>query len=837
MGFILSRIIKPANSEQIEEVTMNNRLKQMEKDLKIKPPTKKNYSNSGNHALELFISNVKKQIANHKGKTMIPKNVDKETLEAIKELRSWDDTVIRLFDKGTGFFVLDKAEYINRVEAALKDQNTFKKVENPQVQIKETIDKIKAWAVNYTSKPDCPGMTLNFIEWITPTIEDNEPGVNYMNFKAHKPDKNYPGRLISTGCNSYIKNLSIFTAEELKKVDLPHCLKDSNELLNKINQLNESGTLSGKRIYHVTFDVVNMFPSISKEIGLPACRDHLEKRQVKLFSTDCVMEALEITLDNNLTVFNGNMYVQVSGTAMGPNNACQYADTALSPLDREIYNCQDIVKPEFYGRFRDDIYVAWSDTLEKLDEFLTWLNGYHRNLKFTMSTPSLEGTEFLDLFIYSKNNRIETTTYSKPSDAHSYLLPQSCHPTHVAENIPYGVANRIFKNCSEESEYYKSKLEFSKYLEDRNYSKVTIEKAFQKVEKSDRNAIIAKDVSSKSDKNEKCFPLVCDFNPGLPPVGKILNRNKFILNLDPALKKEVKPNNVFVSYRGNKTIKETLVPSRLNDDRNIDFFGDTDTSDNVVEHSSTIEEEGCFQCVSKCKACRLFICESKTAKSFHTDYTVSILGRIDCNTVGVCYLVNDKVCRRSSVGSTINNFKSRWQNHKSHIRKSVRSSDRLAKNGANNCDEPKLVKLPIPRGVCYAALRRKTLSDWCRTFAVCPPKVFYTMWRDRFSRGLLKMGKRDLRVATQILTGHAELNYHLRKLNRDIAPTCSLCQEENETVEHVLTRCPLLWELRVELFDSHVTTIAAILERFDITRLVKFMIRSGTFKSPDMIND
>ena len=44
------------------------------------------------------------------------------------------------------------------------------------------------------------------------------------------------------------------------------------------------------------------------------------------------------------------------------------------------------------------------------------------------------------------------------------------------------------------------------------------------------------------------------------------------------------------------------------------------------------------------------------------------------------------------------------------------------------------------------------------------------------------MGKRDLRVATKILTGHADLNYHLRKLNRDIAPV------ENEKVEHVLAR-------------------------------------------------
>ena len=218
---------------------------------------------------------------------------------------------------------------------------------------------------------------------------------------------------------------------------------------------------------------------------------------------------------------------------------------------------------------------------------------------------------------------------------------------------------------------------------------------------------------------------------------------------------------------------------------------------------------------------------------------------INCDSQSAIRAINSTVIKTHTIEQTTrelndlgraNNVLLRWiPAHKGH--EGNETADRLAKNGANNCDEPELVKLPIPRGVCYAALRRKTLSDWCRTFAVCPPKVFYTMWRDRFSRGLLKMGKRDLRVATQILTGHAELNYHLRKLNRDIAPTCSLCQEENETVEHVLTRCPLLWELRVELFDSHVTTLSAILERFDITRLVKFMIRSGTLKSPDMIND
>ena len=218
---------------------------------------------------------------------------------------------------------------------------------------------------------------------------------------------------------------------------------------------------------------------------------------------------------------------------------------------------------------------------------------------------------------------------------------------------------------------------------------------------------------------------------------------------------------------------------------------------------------------------------------------------INCDSQSAINAINSTVIKTHTIEQTTrelndlgraNKVLLRWiPAHKGHDGNEV--ADRLAKNGANNCDEPELVKLPIPRGVCYAALRRKTISEWCRTFAICPPKVFYTMWRDRFSRGLLKMSKRDLRVATQILTGHADLNYHLRKLNRDIAPTCSLCQEENETVEHVLARCPLLWELRVELFDSHATTITDILERHDISRLVKFMIRSGTLKSPEKTND
>ena len=111
-----------------------------------------------------------------------------------------------------------------------------------------------------------------------------------------------------------------------------------------------------------------------------------------------------------------------------------------------------------------------------------------------------------------------------------------------------------------------------------------------------------------------------------------------------------------------------------------------------MELSGSSKDSGCFHCESLCKACKLFIKASKTAQSFHTDYIVNIKGKIDCNVEGVCYLINDKVCRRSSVGSTINNFKTRWRNHKAHIKKGIRSCE-IARHF--NSDFHQLVKEPL----------------------------------------------------------------------------------------------------------------------------------------------
>ena len=67
-----------------------------------------------NHALELFITKVKSEAlgATPKRKHCSPDNLTPGQRAALKDMASWKDVIIRPFDKGTGFFLLDREDYI-----------------------------------------------------------------------------------------------------------------------------------------------------------------------------------------------------------------------------------------------------------------------------------------------------------------------------------------------------------------------------------------------------------------------------------------------------------------------------------------------------------------------------------------------------------------------------------------------------------------------------------------------------------------------------------------------------------------------------------------------------
>ena len=262
---------------------------------------------------------------------------------------------------------------------------------------------------------------------------------------------------------------------------------------------------------------------------------------------------------------------------------------------------------------------------------------------------SVGGVEYLEMFVYDKGHKLHTRPWSKPSDTHAYIIPTSCHPIHVLENIPFSIASRITKNTSEDDQYTISKSEYTKHLENRGYHSDLVSSSFKRAEDKFRS-----EHPTQLDKVEKkCIPCVVDYNPGLPNVSAIINKYKHVLDLDKSL--PFKSEDILVSYRRAKTIKDVLVSSRL--------------------ASSIGDDRGCTSCKKGCTVCKNFLVSTKTFRSHQNDQQFYIKGHVDCDSSNVIYLINIKHCNVSYVGYTTTPMKSRWANTKSHIRKLVKNCE------------------------------------------------------------------------------------------------------------------------------------------------------------------
>ena len=344
---------------------------------------------------------------------------------------------------------------------------------------------------------------------------------------------------------------------------------------------------------------------------------------------------------------------------MGPKNACAYADVAMNAIDIMVNEGEwdPECRPVLWGRFRDDIYIPWTFGQEKLNSLHEWLNSRIPGIKFT-KVQSSQGIEFLDTYIYMRNGQLHTKPYSKPCDDHTFLVPSSCHPSHNLRNIPYSIGHRLYRIASEPAEYHKSKLEYTEHLKARGYSIGIIHEAFDKLEQKDRDECIGinKDNAVDMNKDKRVFPLVCQFNPGLPNVGGILAKHKHILKLDDELLKVVCPENIFASYRGAKTFQDILVHSKL---------------PNLLEDPTEevkVNSGGCQPCSKKCVLCKNYLKTTTTVTSFHTSTSYSISDIVDCDTKGIIYIINDLICNISYIGCTSDSAKIRFGNHKSHIK-------------------------------------------------------------------------------------------------------------------------------------------------------------------------
>jgi len=138
-----------------------------------------------------------------------------------------------------------------------------------------------------------------------------------------------------------------------------------------------------------------------------------------------------------------------------------------------------------------------------------------------------------------------------------------------------------------------------------------------------------------------------DFNPRLPSIGKILNSYKHLIYDSRNLANIFPKSSIILSFRRAKNIKEILAkPKNTN-------------------CSASPSEQGCFKCNGKCDLCKNYLVEIKFFTSCSTSRCYRIRQHITCKSRNEIYLVTCNKCKLQYVGSTSNEFKVRFWNHKS----------------------------------------------------------------------------------------------------------------------------------------------------------------------------
>ena len=155
---------------------------------------------------------------------------------------------MRLQDKGNRFIIVDKQTDCEKANEQI-ERSSFLKIDYDPTTLH--INKVKDWTNKWISRNEISK------EWAKYIVNVNAvPGKNNILYKTHKP--NNPVRLLTTGCNTAIENLSRFIEVVCAPLtnNIETRIRDTSHLLDIIDELNSERILLNTVL--VSFDIVNM---------------------------------------------------------------------------------------------------------------------------------------------------------------------------------------------------------------------------------------------------------------------------------------------------------------------------------------------------------------------------------------------------------------------------------------------------------------------------------------------------------------------------------------------------------------------------------------------------
>jgi hypothetical protein len=383
-----------------------------------------------NNYSEIFIRAVKNKKI---------RNISDDEFNAIKSLKNNNNIIICRADKGNAIVVLDKNDYISKMNDILK-QKQFKNTKELTLIEKEksmnkyilklyknkVIDQETYWKIHSTSA---------------------SYATMYGQPKIHKI--NYPVRPIISSIGSYNHDLSKHLYQIIKNNRPSQSfsyIRDSFDFVKKIAEMKNSSNQ-----IMISFDVDNLYTNVPVKEAIEITLDMLFKTSKPPnipYTRSQFEKLLKIAVCDIPFRFFDKTFTQIDGVAMGSPLGPILADLFMSNLEQKL-NKFSTNKPLTWIRYVDDIFCIFNKQ-QKINDFLNRINKWHPNIKFTIEFENNEKLAFLDVLIIrnNNNNNYDTTIYRKPTNTNLYLLYESNQCREYKLSLIRTLVIRILLICS-----------------------------------------------------------------------------------------------------------------------------------------------------------------------------------------------------------------------------------------------------------------------------------------------------------------------------------------------------------------------------------------------------
>lgn len=470
-----------------------------------------------NNIKSVIRSDVVSSLDKHLHSKILPKKTNDTNI--LKSLQNKNVFYLKA-DKSNTIVILNKNDYYQRVEDMLNNGPYKVCTRNPLNKfistMKESLNNCKTIITNDVKKSiNVPNPTLPIL---------------YCLPKIHKQGNGMRPIVSSINSPTYLLSKWLHTRFQTFPNFQSFSVKNRYEFIDSIKNI----TLNPEE-YLVSFDVTALYPNVPILTAITLIKDWLMENHLSYQEVEEYTNLVNLCMNQNSFIFNGKVFSQINGTAMGNPLSCFIANIFMSHLETFAKTSFQYF-PRIWYRYVDDVFAVF-DRSEDLQNFTNQLNSIYPTIKFTSETEINNTLPFLDVLVIKNSNKIEFDIYRKPTHVDRYIVNESNHPPSQKRAAFNSMIYRLL-NTPLTEDRFKNELNYIKKVAEFNgFSTNLIDNIFRKAKKKhekklkttlqpqheDKKRWISTTYSAISTKIQKSFKKHTDYNVSFKTINNLKN--------------------------------------------------------------------------------------------------------------------------------------------------------------------------------------------------------------------------------------------------------------------------------------------------------------------------